>query len=679
MVAGTGDLVVDGKRHRVGPAMVIQFEPFETHYLENTGGEDIVFATFYWRDADRAAGKAGGVQRRFHERPVFVFSSAPTPNGDLHLGHLSGPFFGADVYVRFQRMNGVNAYHISGSDDYQSYVIAAGMREGKSPAETAAHYSKEILETFKLMDIDVHQYTVTSQDPEYPQALRGFFSRLVDSGKVVLEEGRALFDGANGGYLYEVDVSGGCPTCGSQTGGNICEGCREPNFCVDLTSPRATFSEASPVEGSISRYTLKMLELADEVAGHHRLGRIPAGVKELADRLMRRDSLDVAVTHPSSWGIAPSEPGVPGQMIWVWIDLAFNFLHSIEMLGRSEGRAWRADDPSAEWKIVHFLGSDGTFYHPIMFPAMYRAAYPRWTPDIDYNINEFYLLDGSKFSTSRRHAIWGKEVLNPQTVDSFRFYLALTRPEGRRTNFERQAYQAYHSDVLIGRWQRWLNDLGSRVEKNFAGVAPDAGIWTPEHTAFLARLDNRLAAVTGALGQDGFSLNQAAAALNGIIDDVIAFCERENALADLAGWRDEARTAIALELAAAKLLAQCSAPVMPRFAARLAAALGAPEAIAAWPRSATLVTPGSCIDLAREVFFGEPRDEWFADLVRETLRLPADEEVHGKTLLELGLESMQAIALQYQILERTGADITVEQLLGEHTVDALATMVEEQA
>jgi methionyl-tRNA synthetase len=185
--------------------------------------------------------------------------------------------------------------------------------------------------------------------------------------------------------------------------------------------------------------------------------------------------------------------------------------------------------------------------------------------------------------------------------------------------------------------------------------------------------------VTGALGQDGFSLNQAAAALHGVIEDVTAFSERESALADLPGWQDEARTAIALELAAAKLLAQCSAPVMPRFAARLARALGAAEVIAAWPRSATLVTPGSRIDLAREIFFGEARDEWFADLVRETLRLPADVDVHGKTLLELGLESMQAIALQYQILERTGADITVEQLLGAHTVDTLATMVEVQA
>ena len=37
IVAGSGDIVVDSKRAPVGPGMVLQFEPFETHYLDNTG------------------------------------------------------------------------------------------------------------------------------------------------------------------------------------------------------------------------------------------------------------------------------------------------------------------------------------------------------------------------------------------------------------------------------------------------------------------------------------------------------------------------------------------------------------------------------------------------------------------------------------------------------------------
>jgi acyl carrier protein len=46
--------------------------------------------------------------------------------------------------------------------------------------------------------------------------------------------------------------------------------------------------------------------------------------------------------------------------------------------------------------------------------------------------------------------------------------------------------------------------------------------------------------------------------------------------------------------------------------------------------------------------------------------------VAGATLVSLGVESMQAIALQYQILAGTGVDLPVEDLLGERTVAQLA-------
>ena len=50
IVKGTGELVVNGRRQPVYPGVVAQFEPFETHVIENTGDEDLLFATLYWRD-----------------------------------------------------------------------------------------------------------------------------------------------------------------------------------------------------------------------------------------------------------------------------------------------------------------------------------------------------------------------------------------------------------------------------------------------------------------------------------------------------------------------------------------------------------------------------------------------------------------------------------------------------
>ena len=318
-------------------------------------------------------------------------------------------------------------------------------------------------------------------------------------------------------------MSGGCPHCGAPTGGNICEECGEPNACVDLVAPRSARSAAPPREVAVSRYSLPLHEFRATVAEHHRAARTPARLKELADRLFARDRLDVAVTHPSTWGVPPPGPDAQDQVIWVWPEMAYGFLHGIEALGRRLGHDWPATDPRSDWKIVHFFGYDNSFYHSVLYPVLYRLAYPEWTPDIDYVLNEFLLLDGEKFSTSRRHAIWGKEILGPHSVDAVRFHLSRTRSEGRRTNFQRDAYETTVRETLVGTWQRWLNDLGARVEERHGGLAPQPGRWTPEHRAFRRRLGIRLAALTECLGPDGFALNQAADELDGIVADTIRF------------------------------------------------------------------------------------------------------------------------------------------------------------
>jgi methionyl-tRNA synthetase len=702
-VRGSGVVDVDGARVPVGPGTVIQFEPFETHIAEASGDGDLVFATFYWRDAPRAAAAATRTdRRRFAQRPVFVFSTPPTPNGDLHLGHLSGPYLGADVFVRFLRMNGIRAWHITGSDDFQSYTAAQARREDRSPAQTAARYSAEIAATLALMDIQVDQYTVTSTDATYRSGLQDFFSRLVGSGRVRPEEAPALFDGRTGEYLYEVDVSGTCPTCAGGTGGNICEECGEPNSCADLVAARSARSDEPPRAGALTRFSLPLHEFRAEVDTHHHLGRVPARLRDLAERLFRRPRLDIAMTHPAEWGVPPVQSDVDSQVIWVWPEMSYGFLHGVELLGRRVGEDWRAAAPQADWKIVHFFGFDNSFYHSVLYPVLYRLAYPDWAPDIDYHVNEFLLLDGEKFSTSRRHAIWGKDLLGPDSVDAVRFYLARIRPEGRRTNFTRAGYEAELRDTLAGGWQSWLADLGARIDRDYGGEAPDAGTWTPEHTGFLGRLNLRLAALANSLGPDAFSLNQAAGELDGIVRDAVDFARREAAVGASDAWRSETRTAVALELAAARLLAYGCAPVLPGFAARLAAALGLPD-LATWLQTVELVRPGSRITLAGETFFqavpttgpavestagptveseAGPADAllgWVQRVVRTALQLDDADPIDDRSLMELGLSSLQLIAVQYQIMERLGVDLNSDDLLSAGSVADLAALLARRA
>jgi methionyl-tRNA synthetase len=602
VLCGTGELLVDGRRYPVSAGSLVVLEPFESHILRNTGTDELRFADLYWRNAAlRAQAAARNARSRLGGRPVFVFSTPPTPNGDLHLGHLSGPYLGADVLVRFLRATGQEAYHLTGSDDHQSYVVGRARQEDSDPHEIADRYAAEIRATLELMDVQVDQFTVTSRDADYRDGLQGFFSKLVAAG-VTRMRTAALFDGDSGAYLYEVDTSGVCPTCGSPCGGNICEECGEPNTCVELADPRSALSTAPPRVGEADRYVIRLAEFGDVVRHHHRLAKVSPKLQQLAERLLARTDFTLPVTHPATWGVPPLELVESAQVIWVWPEMAYGFLHGIEQLGRRLDRSWQAARPQDDWKIIHFFGYDNSFYYSILFPVLYHLAYPEWDCDVDYNVNEFYLLGGKKFSTSRRHAIWGKDILTPDSVDAVRWYLAGTRGEGARTNFTLEDFHERVSNVLVGQWQHWLADLGRRVAEDFEGVAPDAGAWTIAHTGYLNGLQTRLAAIRSRYEADSFSLNRVVEEVNGLVADALRFAAEQARLRGSHTHRDEIRTAVALELATVRLLASVCMPLLPRFAGRVAAALGLPT-IDSWPDTIQLVPPGVKIDLAGQTFF----------------------------------------------------------------------------
>lgn len=703
ILRGEGELVVDNIVHPVRAGSVAVFEPFETHTLRNTGDVPLEFLDLYGREAARATKAASHTgKERFLDRPVFVFSTPPTPNGDLHLGHLSGPYLGADVFVRFQRMNGVAAYHLTGSDDFQSYVVARAQQENSEPPEVAAHYAAEIGATLSLMDIPVDQFTITGTDPTYREGLQAFFSRLVDSGAVLRRTDPALFDAETQKYLYEVDVGGLCPHCASPTGGNICEECGEPNLCIDLVNAKSKLSGASPVRGVADRFSLPLHDFRETVLAHHRVGKVSPRLQDLARRVFAREEFHLPITHPSEWGVPPVEPAEGRQVIWVWPEMAYGFLHGIAELGRRQGRDWSADLPQRDWKIVHFFGYDNSFYHTILYPVLYALAYPDWACDIEYNVNEFYLLDGAKFSTSRRHAIWGKEILSPETVDAVRYYLSLTRGETERTNFELATCQAVIEETLLGRWQAWLNGLGDRVATQFGGQAPEAGLWSPIQSAFLAQLQARLDAISIHYGADGFSLNGVMHQLNGLVDDALRFSKAHQSLVGNPGLHDEWRTVIALELAAAQLLAQCAAPVMPRFAGKLAKAIGADDAATQWRDHVALPPSGAAISLAGAAFFAVPsiasaRDTGSARtddpapsdpgameqtaleaMFRAILRIEPEVPIRSKSPRDLGLTSLGAITLQRKLQADWGVDLLVSNILDAKTIDSLFALTVER-
>src|SRR5689334_15718688 len=130
---GAGTISVDHEAQSVGPGDVIYLPPGSVHDLRNDSHtEDLVFVSVFWKARTASALRA---------TPRLIVPSPPTPNGPLHLGHLSGPCLLAGVFRRYCRARGIAARLVCLTDDHQSYVADRAAAEGHAPGELAARFA----------------------------------------------------------------------------------------------------------------------------------------------------------------------------------------------------------------------------------------------------------------------------------------------------------------------------------------------------------------------------------------------------------------------------------------------------------------------------------------------------------------------------------------------------------
>jgi methionyl-tRNA synthetase len=141
---------------------------------------------------------------------------------------------------------------------------------------------------------------------------------------------------------------------------------------------------------------------------------------------------------------------------------------------------------------------DNTFYFTTLYPAILAAAGVPTAKARGAVVNELYLLEGQKFSTSRNHALWADEFLAAEDPELVRLYLSWDRPDRYESDFTHEAYRAFCD---------WVRPLlaGSRPGGAGAALPPalaGAELERAERALHLAGFDAALAvrSLLGALG-----------------------------------------------------------------------------------------------------------------------------------------------------------------------------------
>ncbi len=136
IVQGRGEMRIGDETVEVGPGTVVYQPPYDGHVIRNTSEtEDLVFFGLYWEDRNLWEGRReDAVLAAKRPRRALVTAAPPTPNGSIHLGHLSGPYLAADVLTRYLRLRGVDAVFGCGTDDHFSHVKTRAEELGLPPA-----------------------------------------------------------------------------------------------------------------------------------------------------------------------------------------------------------------------------------------------------------------------------------------------------------------------------------------------------------------------------------------------------------------------------------------------------------------------------------------------------------------------------------------------------------------
>jgi methionyl-tRNA synthetase len=538
-------------------------------------------------------------------KKVLVLAPPPTPNGDLHVGHLSGPYLRADIYARYSRMLGNETYYLCGIDEHQSYVALKGRQIGLSPQETADRFAAEIEQTLAAAHIQMDLIARPSRLSHHRPLVEKFFCRLQREARIVEREEPCLFCSTCRMYLFEAYVRGYCPHCGELSGGNSCEACGQPNDCRDLRHPVCNICGTNAGVQNVTRFFLPLCHYKKQLQEYFDMATMSSNARALGEQMIKDGLPEIAVTHPADWGL--STPVMSGQKIYVWFEMAAGVLAATQALSEAidEPGGWERFWKSADVEIVKFLGFDNTFFYSLFFSAIFQAYDREIRPPQALLANEFYRLEGLKFSTSRNHAIWGRELLRDQNVDLVRFYLAYSGPETEQTSFTLAEYQQTVKRELIDGLQEWLRQLGNAVSNEYSGIAPAPGMWTGTMHSFYGWLNNIVEKAAAGYNTKEFSTQRIARLLLELTREARFFSHSESHWKRVSDRRLTRNTAIALELLAAKTLALLAAPIMPGFSRRLWQDLGQTSSLEvhSWPRHLEWIRPGTPIaNLSRNYF-----------------------------------------------------------------------------
>ncbi len=405
-----------------------------------------------------------------------ITAALPYTNGPVHIGHLAGVYVPADIYARFQRLQGKDVAFVCGSDEHGVPITIKAKKEGITPQQVVDKYHAIIKQSFEDFGITFDNYSRTSAKVHHDTA-SDFFKKLYDDGKFIEEITEQLYDEEANQFLADRFVVGTCPKCGNEESyGDQCENCGTSHNATDLINPKSAITGAVPTLKETKHWFLPLDQyepfLKEWILESHKKDwktNVYGQCKSWIDDGLRPR----AVTRDLDWGIPVPVEGAEGKVLYVWFDAPIGYISATKEWAEREGKDWEPYWKSDDTKLLHFIGKDNIVFHCIIFPSMLKADGSYIMPD-NVPANEFLNLEGNKISTSKNWAVWLHEYLEdfPNQQDVLRYTLTANAPETKDNDFTWADFQARNNNELVAIFGNFINRVVVLTHKYYGGVVP---------------------------------------------------------------------------------------------------------------------------------------------------------------------------------------------------------------
>ncbi|QBM27358.1 methionine--tRNA ligase [Hydrogenophaga pseudoflava] len=514
------------------------------------------------------------------QRRLFVTTALPYANGHFHIGHIM-EYIQADIWVRFQRMQGHEVHFVCADDAHGAPIMIAAEKAGKTPQQFVADIAAgrpQYLNGFHIGFDNWH----STDGPENHELAQDVYRALKANDLIETRTIEQFFDPEKNMFLPDRFIKGECPKCGAKDQyGDNCEVCGAVYAPTELKNPYSALSGATPVLKHSDHFFFRLSDprCLDFLKGWTTSGAVqPEVLNKITEWIAPGED---GKPKMGDWDISRDAPyfgieipDAPGKYFYVWLDAPIGYLASLKNYFGKTGRDYEAfmADPSTEQ--YHFIGKDIITFHTLFWPAMLKFS-GRKVPNAVFVHGFLTINNGEKMSKSRGTGLSPLKYLelgmNPEWL---RYYLA-AKLSGKNedVDFNAEDFMLRVNSDLVGKFVNIVSRSAGFITKRFGGQLTQS--FDEQGTALLA--DIRAAAGGIATHYNEREYGKAMREIMALADRVNAYVDQHKPW-DLA--KDAANDARLQQVCSVLVnaftaLARYLAPVLPELAGKVQALTGA--------------------------------------------------------------------------------------------------------